>query len=158
MLSHLPLVDLVGPAALGAGDVPMFEWKNVAGAAAYRLSVLGPTGPRWGWQGTATTVRYGGVVEGQQGPTLVAGSFWSVAAVDGDGRMVALSELRAVSPGGPRSRPGLGSGPDGSVRSDGSVVPAAGGAMPATCDIATPDEIGGILDGRSSRAYPTRNC
>jgi hypothetical protein len=103
-LADLPLVELVAPGATNAGRAPTFRWGTVAGAAAYRLTVLGSDAPRWSWQGNASEVRYGGVPEGVDGPSLVAGSWWSVAALDESGALVALSELRAVSPA---SDPGL---------------------------------------------------
>src|SRR5687768_15412818 len=93
-LADLPLVELVGPAATGAGTVPVFEWRPLAGADSYLLSVRGPDRRGWAWSGTETSVRYGGVVEGQAGPTIVPGMYWSVAAFDAAGPLLALSELR----------------------------------------------------------------
>jgi hypothetical protein len=120
----------------------------VDGAASYRLSVLGPDAPRWGWLGTDTTVRYGGVPEGTDGPSLVAGSWWSVAALAGDGSIIAISDLRSVSPG---SDPG----PAPSwTKALPAASPAAGPTgAPAhpvgarTCDLLTVDEIHGAIKG-----------
>ena len=68
VLQHLPLVELVGPTATNAGPVPVFEWQAVSGADAYRLSVRGPEARTWAWTGAETSIRYGGVAEGQAGP------------------------------------------------------------------------------------------
>jgi len=97
-LAALPTVELLAPAELGAGRAPDFAWSSVDGANSYRLSVLGPDGPAWAWQGADTSVRYGGVPAGTSGPSLRAGSWWSVSAYNSTGELLALSELRAVSP------------------------------------------------------------
>ena len=141
-LRHLPLVELVGPAATNAGPAPVFEWRTVDGALAYRLSVRGPETRTWAWSGPETSVRYGGVAEGQSGPTIVPGSRWSVAAFSGDGSLLALSELRPVSP---TDDPGP--APDWLDCPGPAASPARGrprppaSSTPATCS--TADEISG---------------
>jgi hypothetical protein len=95
-------VELVGPPAEGAGEVPTFEWKPVQGAAAYHLVVKDADGNAvWAWQGEATSVALGGVPDrpaAAEGPVLSAGSSWSVSALDGEGHVLAVSVLRPVSP------------------------------------------------------------
>jgi hypothetical protein len=98
LLADLASVELHEPPLTNAGPVPVFAWTAVDGAATYRLTVLGPDGPRWGWEGPETSVRYGAVEDGQPGPVIVPGSWWSVAAVDADGELLAASDLRPVSP------------------------------------------------------------
>lgn len=95
-------VELTAPPEEGAGEMPTFEWEPVEGSAAYRLVVLDAEGqPVWAWEGPDTTVALGGVPErpeGAEGPVLTAGSTWSVAALDGEGHVVAVSQVRSASP------------------------------------------------------------
>ncbi|MGH2677634.1 MAG: hypothetical protein ACRDHB_04655 [Actinomycetota bacterium] len=95
-------IQLVRPVEERAGEVPTFEWRRVDGAAVYRLAVLNADGAViWAWQGSETSVVLGGVEgrpEGETGPVLTRGSTWSVLAVDGQGRVVGVSEIRPVSP------------------------------------------------------------
>ena len=97
-LADLARVELLEPPVAGAGAAPIFSWGAIDGASTYRLTVLGPDGPRWGWEGPDTTIRYGAVEAGQRGPVIVPGSWWSVAAVDAAGDILAASDLRPVSP------------------------------------------------------------
>lgn len=97
-LGDLARVELLDPPTTGAGPAPVFRWAAVDGAATYRLSVLGPDGPRWGWEGPDTAIRYGAVDEGQRGPAIVPGSWWTVAAIDAVGDVLAASDLRPASP------------------------------------------------------------
>ncbi len=96
------VVELRGPAETGAGSIPTFEWSAVDGAGAYRLVVKDAQGnATWAWEGTDTAIALGAVPdreEGDGGPILTEGSFWSVVALDGEGHVVAVSELRPVSP------------------------------------------------------------
>jgi hypothetical protein len=95
-------VELVAPPEEGAGETPTFEWEPVEGAAAYRLVVLDAEGqPVWAWEGPDTTVALGGVPdrpEGAEGPVPPPGSTWSVAALGGDGHVLAVSPVRSASP------------------------------------------------------------
>jgi hypothetical protein len=95
-------VELVAPPKTGAGEVPTFEWRAVEGAAAYRLAVLNADGDVvWVWEGEETSIALGGVAdrpEGSYGPVLTPGSTWSVVALDPTGAVVAVSEVRPVSP------------------------------------------------------------
>jgi len=159
VFAELGTVELVAPGRSNAGAVPTFEWKAFAGAAGYRLSVLAPDGPTWAWTGDTTSIRYGAVEEGVPGPALRAGSWWSVAALDADDAVIALSELRAVSPGSD-----LGPDPEWT-----SVKPAAPeptdapGSADGTfgeqiCKTLTADEITGLIKGTwgagSGETYP----
>ena len=103
----------------------------------------GPDAPRWSWQGNATEIRYGGVPEGVDGPSLVAGSWWSVAAIGGDGTILALSELRAASPAGDTGpEPAWASGPLAT-----SVPTAAPAEAAGPCEIVSTDEITAAIQG-----------
>ena len=145
-LARLPLVELVGPAATNAGPAPVFEWRGVDSAVAYRLSVRGPEIRTWAWSGPETSVRYGGVAEGQSGPAIVPGTVWSVAALRGDGSVLALSELRPVSPTedpGPRAD-WLAAVPVAPVEAPAAAPPA--GEFDA-CHLFSADEITAAIDG-----------
>jgi len=161
VFSALALVELVAPGRSNAGNAPTFTWKPLSGAGAYRLAVLAPDGPSWSWTGADTSVRYGGVAEGVPGPALNPGSWWSVAALDADDTVIAMSELRAVSPGAD-----LGPAPTWTT-----VKPATSGAGVASpnptggsmgdriCDFLTPDQISAAIDGDwgtgVGETYPT---
>jgi hypothetical protein len=147
-LSSLPLVELVGPASTGAGPAPLFEWRPIDGASKYRLSVRGPDLRSWAWAGATTSVRYGGVTEGQAGPTIIPGTFWSVAALGGDGSLLALSELRPVSPtDDPGPAPDWLAAPPANP----AATPAVAQASPAgefdACDLFSAAEITAAIDG-----------
>ena len=150
-LANLPLVELIGPAATDAGPAPVFEWRSVVGAAADRLSVRGPDFRNWAWAGSGTSVRYGGVTEGQAGPTIIPGTVWSVAALGADGSILALSGLRPVSP---TDDPGP--APDwigAAAAAAASAAPSADVSSPPAvgpfdaCDLLTADEITASIDG-----------
>ena len=161
VFGDLATVELVSPGRSNAGVAPTFVWKAFTGASSYRLSVLAPDGPTWAWTGGTTSIRYGGVEEGVPGPALRAGSWWSVAAFGSDDTVIAMSELRAVSPG---SDPG----PEPEWT---EVKPATvGGASPTDepggetmgeriCDLASTDEITGLIKGTwgagTGETYPT---
>ena len=96
-------VELLEPPESGAGEVPTFRWTAVPDAATYRLFVLDADGtPIWAWEGTATEVNLGGLdgdrPEGEAGPVISPGSSWTVAALDPDGHVIAVSPRRTVSP------------------------------------------------------------
>ncbi|MCI0686381.1 MAG: hypothetical protein L0Y54_03955 [Sporichthyaceae bacterium] len=99
----MPRVEVVGPPATGAGEVPLFSWKPVDAVALYDLVVVGPDAPIWAWRGTSTEIRLGGLpVErppGLGGPVIAAGSCWSVVALDAAGHVIAASGVLPVSPG-----------------------------------------------------------
>jgi hypothetical protein len=100
-LESLPTVELTEPGSSAVGETPRFGWRPVEGAAEYRLVVTDATGPVWAWQGPETTVRFGGVDDPQPGYIgirLLDPGWWSVAALDGDGRVMAVSVRRSVSP------------------------------------------------------------
>ncbi len=145
-LANLPLVELVAPATTAAGPAPVFEWRSVDGAQAYRLSVRGPDFRSWAWVGSDTTIRYGAITEGQAGPTIIPGTLWSVAALGGDGSILALSELRPVSP---TDDPG----PAPDWLGAQATAPAVGVSTPSpaeafdACDLLTADEIRAAIKG-----------
>jgi hypothetical protein len=151
----LPLVELIAPEATDAGRAPTFTWGAVSGALAYRLSVLVPDGVAWAWQGDATSVRYGGVPDGVSGPSIVPGSWWSVAALDGDGSIVAMSELRAVSPttevgGAPSWAEHSGAGTTPTDTAIPSATPSDAGSGPLSaraCDLLDAEEIHDAIKG-----------
>ena len=95
-------VALLAPPEVGAEEVPEFEWEAVPAAATYRLAVHDEGGDvLWAWEGEATSVALGGVAdrpEGEPGPVLEGPASWSVVAVDPEGRVVAVSAIRPVSP------------------------------------------------------------
>lgn len=99
----LPGIMLLKPAVSGGGEVPSFEWTAVDGAATYRLVVIDSASkPVWSWEGRETSVNLGGL-PGERpadvsGPIITPGSSWSVVAFDADGKPVAVSVLRPVSP------------------------------------------------------------
>jgi hypothetical protein len=147
-LADLPLVELLRPATTGAGSAPVFEWRPVGGASDYRLSVRGPGFRHWAWAGPETSVRYGGVAEGQSGPTIIPGSMWSVAALGGDGSLLALSELRPVTPtDDPGPAPDwLAARQPAPGQADGQAQASPADAFDA-CDLLTADEITAAIDG-----------
>jgi len=95
-------VPLREPATEGAGHIPAFGWAPVAGASSYLLVVQGADGNAlWAWEGGETRVMLGGVEGrslGEAGPVLEPGSAWSVAALDAERHVIAVSVLRPVSP------------------------------------------------------------
>ena len=82
---------------------PLLGWESVDGAAEYEVVVFHPDGrPWWAWSGTTTEVVLGGlaapdVVE-LGGPTATPGTTWGVFAFDAEGRLLAVSETRALEP------------------------------------------------------------
>jgi hypothetical protein len=99
----LPTIDLIAPETTAAGEVPFFEWEPVEGAARYRLVVLDGSGTMlWAWSGAETKVNLGGLPgerpEGVSGPVINAASSWSVVAFDANGKALAVSIIRPVSP------------------------------------------------------------
>lgn len=103
LIDGLEQLEVLGPPATGAGEVPLFSWQAVTGAATYDLAILTSAGPLWAWSGAATEIRLGGLPfdrpEGVAGPVLVAGSCWSVVARDTAGHITAASDFFPVSPG-----------------------------------------------------------
>jgi hypothetical protein len=155
-LVELPSVELREPPVSGAGRAPEFAWDAVPGAATYRLTVLGPDGPRWAWEGDATSIRYGSVDEGQAGPEIAPGSWWSVAALDTAGDLVAASALRRVSPADdPGPEPAWAGGPaTADASSDDAPAPSVEApAGPVTtetvkpCGLVTTEQVAATLGG-----------
>jgi len=103
VFDDFPLVTLIGPPQTDAGVGPTFAWTPIEGAVSYRLSVLGPDGPIWVWEGAETSVPLALRPDPRpaSAPALeiVAGSSWNVAALDAAGDLIAISGNRPVSPG-----------------------------------------------------------
>ena len=92
-------VTQLAPPTKEAGPVPVFRWEAVQGAHGYLLVVQGPDGrATWAWRGEATSVPLGGVEGAPSAGTLEAGSLWSVAALDAQRHVIAVSPLRPASP------------------------------------------------------------
>lgn len=101
-LAGLPRIELLGPAGSEVGPSPVFSWTPVPGAEIYHLSVLGASGPLWGWEGETTEVRYGGY-DAEPGAGFGAvrldqPGWWSLVAYTATGEVVGVSSFRAVSP------------------------------------------------------------
>lgn len=166
-LAGLPEVELLAPGETEAGPAPTFEWNAVDGAAAYRLSVVGPDRPLWSWVGEETRVtlalRTDDRSEQAPGLEIEQGSWWSVAALAADGSVLALSPFRAVSPeqgpAEPTPPPFLDGTPlaAGDTADDGAdgadeapeapEAPASSdsGELPDACDIVTPEEVAQVF-------------
>jgi hypothetical protein len=151
VFADLPTIELLGPGETGVGRAPTFAWTPVTAATTYRLSVLAPDAPTWAWLGAATSVRYGGVPEGVNGPSLRPGSWWSVAALGHDGTVLAMSELRAVSPTDERGpEPAWANGSMvASGGQDAPTAPASAAPASAAPDPAAPAQGGGPILGRA---------
>jgi hypothetical protein len=97
----LETIELLTPTE-GGGRRPILEWQPVAGAEAYNVVVLAPSGRvYWGWRTVETSVPVGGhprLNESAAGPAISAGMTWSVTAVASDGSLIALSDQRPISP------------------------------------------------------------
>lgn len=87
----------------GAGEKPLFGWDAVAGADRYQLIVFDEAGePYWAWEGAVTQIYLGGTdaqpSADSNGPTIAAGYSWAVVAYGADGKVLASSEKRSISP------------------------------------------------------------
>jgi hypothetical protein len=85
------------------GEKPLLKWENVTGASRYQLIVFNEAGePYWAWEGTNTQIYMGGTEaqppEDSSGPSIGAGYTWAVVAYGSDGRLLAASEVRPISP------------------------------------------------------------
>lgn len=101
-LAQLAEVQLTSPGSQHAGASPVFRWNTVDGAHLYRLTLITEDGPLWAWEGAETSVRLGGYtaepVRGATALRLTEPGWWSVAALDDAGELLAISALFAVSP------------------------------------------------------------
>jgi hypothetical protein len=97
----LPEITLLTPTS-GGGTRPILEWEAVDGAAGYEVALNGPGGGiYWAGWATGTSIPVGGeplVDPAYSGPSVSAGMTWSVAAYDADGYLVAISNMRPISP------------------------------------------------------------
>jgi hypothetical protein len=162
IFADLPEVALLAPGAEDAGLVPEFSWEAVDGAASYRLSILGPDRPLWAWSGTDTTVSLGlreGPSEAVPGLELLPGSWWSVAALDDDGEIVAVSALRSVSPEDAPAEPTpptyFAAGLEVDAPSDEEAAGAAVDEDLEACSIVERAEIEAALGADASEGAPT---
>lgn len=99
----------IGPLTAEVGSVPTFEWSPVDGAALYRLAVLGPAGPIWAWEGSATSINLGGLSgdrpKEMPGPVVLAGTSWSVVALGDSGEVLEVIGPIEISPADGSSDP-----------------------------------------------------
>ena len=87
----------------GAGEKPLLKWEAVTGASRYQLIVFDEAGePYWAWEGTATQIYLGGTdtqpPADSSGPSIEAGYMWAVVAYGSDGKVLAASETKSISP------------------------------------------------------------
>ncbi len=132
-------VVLLAPPTTDAGSVPRFEWEAYPDAASYRLAVIAPSGlPIWAWEGEETAVFLGGLpVErppGMRGPVIEPGSVWSVAALDAEGAVLAVSAERLVSPGS-------GDAPATTTTTTGAAAPEIGDP----CSLVDPEAVAALV-------------
>lgn len=83
------------------GSHPTLSWQPIEGAASYWLVLRDADDrPFWAWTGTGTTIRVGGgdSPDTNQTAALHEEMTWSVAAFDGEGNLVALSDPASVAP------------------------------------------------------------
>jgi len=81
----------------------LFAWEAVSGTSRYQLYIFDEAGePYWAWEGTGTQIYMGGTdaqpPNDSSGPSIDAGYTWAVAAYDSDGKILAASEIRSISP------------------------------------------------------------
>jgi hypothetical protein len=86
-----------------AGNQPLLQWEAMSGAERYQLIVFDEAGePYWAWEGTKTQIYMGGTQEqppaDSSGPSINSGYTWAVVAYDADGKLLATSEVRSISP------------------------------------------------------------
>jgi hypothetical protein len=87
----------------GVGTKPLLKWESVTSANRYQLIVFDETGESyWAWEGAETQIYMGGTdtqpPDDSSGPSISAGYSWSVVAYGADGKVIAASELRSISP------------------------------------------------------------
>ncbi len=83
-----------------AGPRPLLGWETVDGAANYRVVVLDADGtPYWTWTGSDTTVHVGNDEDPSvPGARVFEPMTWTVAALDGEGVPLAISEPSPLVP------------------------------------------------------------
>ncbi len=87
----------------GIGVRPLFVWDAVSGASRYQLIVFDDgSEPYWAWEGTKTQIYMGGTdaqpPADSSGPSIGAGYSWTVVAYGSDGKVLAASNVRPISP------------------------------------------------------------
>lgn len=98
----LPGITLLTPTE-NAGVKPLFEWSPVEGADWYSLVLTNSEGKNyWAWMGSKTSIYLGGTTtqpdDNAAGPILQPGMTWAVIAYDADGKILAASHIRPISP------------------------------------------------------------
>ena len=87
----------------GAGGKPLFLWESITEANRYQLIVFDEAGePYWAWEGTKTQIYMGGTdaqpPDDSSGPSIDTGYTWAVVAYGSDGKLLAASGVRPISP------------------------------------------------------------
>lgn len=85
------------------GGKPLFQWEAIPAADRYQLIVFDEAGdPYWAWEGTQAQIYMGGTQSqppaDSLGPSIGSGYTWAVVAYGSDGRLLAASEVRKISP------------------------------------------------------------
>ncbi len=142
-------VTLTAPASTDAGSSPSFSWDPVDTAVEYRLSVVTIDGPKWAWAGESTSVLYGGYAsppsDGVGALRLTTAAWWSVAAFDAEGALLAVSDHRAVAPDASAPAP-LDGGEAASEEGD-AVAP-----LESACELFSDAEAEEFLEGALAAA------
>jgi hypothetical protein len=89
--------------AEAVGRKPLFQWEAIPGADRYQLIVFDEAGdPYWAWEGTQTQIYMGGTQSqppvDSSGPSIGSGYAWAIVAYSSDGKPLATSEVRKISP------------------------------------------------------------
>jgi len=89
--------------ASGVGEKPLFKWESVTGAERYELVVFDEAGaPFWAWDGTVSQIYLGGTDKqpsaDSNGPSIAGGYSWAVIAYGAEGKVIATSDKRPISP------------------------------------------------------------
>lgn len=93
-------LDVAATSTADAGPRPLLGWETVDGAANYRVVVLDADGtPYWTWTGSDTTVHVGNDEDPSvPGARVFEPMTWTVAALDGEGVPLAISEPSPLVP------------------------------------------------------------
>mgnify|MGYP001084730826 FL=1 len=94
-------IVVVDPTTETGSPHPTLSWQPVDAAASYWLVLHDADGePFWAWTGTDTSIRVGGggSPDINQTAALHQEMTWRVAAFDGEGVLVALSDPAALAP------------------------------------------------------------
>jgi hypothetical protein len=100
MSDDLGIAVVVVEPTTETGSHPLMSWQPVDGATSYWLVVRdADERPYWAWTGNDTRVRVGGGDNPDTNQTAVVheAMTWSVAAFDGQGRLIAISPWTSLS-------------------------------------------------------------